>query len=59
MKRREEGLESLIVRGGRQEHADAPNLLALLRARRERPRCRCTANKRDEITTPHGGLPQG
>src|SRR5262245_64606954 len=32
-----------IVRGSGQEHADAPHPLALLRARRERPRDRCPA----------------
>src|SRR5262249_40581828 len=26
----------------------------LLRARRERPRCRCTGNERDELAPPHG-----
>src|SRR5262249_26241981 len=31
----------------------------LLRARRERPSDRCTAEKRDELAPPHGGLPQG
>ena len=29
-----------IVRGQRHEHADAPHPLGLLRARRQRPRCR-------------------
>jgi len=29
-----------IVRGCRQQYADAPHPIALLRARRERPRCR-------------------
>ena len=32
------GLYFRIVRGQRHEHADAPNPLALLRSRRERPR---------------------
>jgi hypothetical protein len=31
------------------EHADAPHPLALLRARRERPRSRRAAEKRDEL----------
>src|SRR5262245_48275019 len=31
------------------EHAYAPHALALLRARRERPRGRCAAEKRDEL----------
>ena len=35
------------------EHADAPHPLALLRARRERPRRRRTAEKRDELAPPH------
>ena len=31
------------------EHADAPHSLGLLRARRERPRCRRAAEQRDEL----------
>jgi hypothetical protein len=35
------------------EHADAPHSIGLLlRARRERPRCRA-AEQRDEVATPH------
>src|SRR5262245_50874216 len=34
------------------QHADAPYVLALLRARRERPRSRA-AEQRDEFATPH------
>src|SRR5262249_11175864 len=41
-----------IVRGNRHEHADAPHPLAVLRARRERPRGR-TAEKRDERAPTH------
>jgi hypothetical protein len=37
---REAYLVVLIVHGRAREHADAPHLFALLRARRERPRCR-------------------
>ena len=36
------------------QHADASSLIGLLRFRRERPRRRCAANKRDELATPHG-----
>ena len=35
------------------EHADAPHPLGLLRARRDRPRCRRTAEKRDELAPSH------
>ena len=35
------------------EHADAPHPLALLRARRERPRRRRAAEQRDEFAPPH------
>jgi hypothetical protein len=38
---------------------DAPHALALLRARRERPRGRAAAEKCNEFPPPHGGLPQG
>src|SRR5262249_22647473 len=45
-----------IVRRCGEEHADAPHPLALLRARRERPR-RCCAVQRDELAAfDHGGL---
>ena len=40
-----------IVGGERCEYADAPDSLALLRVRRERPRC--AAEKRDELAPPH------
>ena len=36
----------------RQQHADAPHLLGLLRARRERPRRRRAAEQRDELAAP-------
>jgi hypothetical protein len=49
MKHREERLESRIVRGGRQEHADAPHALGLLRARTKRPRGCCAPEKCDEV----------
>src|SRR5262249_55833220 len=39
------------------QHPDAPRLLQLLRAHRERPRCR-TAKKCDELAPPHTG-PKG
>src|SRR5262249_30060585 len=41
-----------IVRGQVQKHADAPYALALLRARRQRPRRRA-AEQRDELSAPH------
>src|SRR5262245_34399469 len=57
MKRREERLESRIVRGGRQEHADAAHALALLCASRERP-CRSRSDdQRDEGPWDHFPLP--
>ena len=39
-----------IVLGLEHQHADAPHPLPLLRARRERPRHRRAAEKRDELT---------
>src|SRR5262249_20535737 len=42
-----------VVRGEVHEHADAPYALALLRARRERPRGRRAAKQRDELAPPH------
>jgi hypothetical protein len=41
--RRVAGLSFRILRGRVHENADAPHPLDLLRARRERPRCRCAA----------------
>src|SRR5262249_26271297 len=41
-----------IVRGEVHEHADTPYALALLRARRERPRGRSAAEQRDELAPP-------
>src|SRR5262249_15454923 len=38
------------------EYADAPHFLALLRARRERPRHRRTAQKRDEVAPSHHSI---
>ena len=46
------GLKFRIVRSGGHEHADAPHLLALLRARPERPGRRA-ADERDERPPPH------
>ena len=40
------------VESGWREHADAPQPLALLRARRKRPSCRA-AKQRDELAPPH------
>jgi hypothetical protein len=39
-----------LLTSWRNEHADTPHLLALLRARRERPRCG-TAEHRDELVS--------
>jgi hypothetical protein len=41
----------LIVGDCRQEHADAPHPLALLRARGQRPRRRRAAEQRDDFPT--------
>src|SRR5262245_63170170 len=43
------GLKIRIVRGCIKEHANAPNALALLRARSERPRDRRAAEQRYEV----------
>ena len=51
--RRDAGLTFRIVRGCGHEHADAPHPLGLLRARRERPRGRRAAEKRDELAPLH------
>jgi hypothetical protein len=53
--RRVAGLSFRILRGRVHENADAPHPLDLLRARRERPRCRCASEKRDEIAALHAG----
>src|SRR5262249_37490211 len=47
------GLIFRIVRGGGQQHADAPHHVGLLRARRQRPRYRRAAEKRDELAAVH------
>src|SRR5262249_160899 len=53
---RETGL--LGCRFGRtHEHADPPHPLGLLCARRERPRCRRAAEKRDELAASHSITP--
>src|SRR5262245_54814997 len=43
----------VLLRQPRNQHADAVHLLALLGARRQRPRRRCAAEQRDELATPH------
>jgi hypothetical protein len=48
-KRRDARLIHGIVFVARYEHADAPHPLALLRARRERPRDRRASEERDEF----------
>src|SRR5262245_52025627 len=45
-----------IVRCCGEEHADAPHPLALLRARRQRPRSRGTAEQRDERAASHHSI---
>src|SRR5262249_12903457 len=40
-----------IVRSRGHQHADAPYPIALLRARRERPRCRRAAEQRHELAS--------
>ena len=47
------GLIFRIIRGCGQEHADPTHTLTLLRARRERPSCRSSAEKRDELASLH------
>ena len=51
--RRDAGLGFPIVRGRGHEHADAPHPLALLRARRERPRCRRATKNTEKFPPPH------
>jgi hypothetical protein len=48
--RRVPGPHIRVVRREGTDHPDAPHLLALLRARRERPRRRA-AEQRDEVAT--------
>jgi hypothetical protein len=50
--RQKAGLSRRIVRGCVHEHADAPHSLALLRARRERPRGGRAAAKQDDEIAP-------
>src|SRR5262245_22842401 len=46
------GLKFHIVRSGGQDYADEPHPLGLLRAHRERPRCRRAAEQRNELAPP-------
>src|SRR5262245_46272094 len=55
--RREAGLSFRIVHGQIQEHADASDALARLRARRERPRRRYPAEQRDDLAPPDPSIP--
>src|SRR5262249_12370200 len=50
------GLCFLVVCGLGHEHADAPHPLALLPARRKRPRCRRAAEQRDELAPFHHSI---
>src|SRR5262249_33154619 len=50
---REAGFCLRIVLGEAHQHADPPHSVALLRARRERPRRRRAAEQRDELPSPH------
>src|SRR5262249_5025433 len=56
--RRIAGLCFRLVRSDGGKHADPPHPLALLRARRERPRYCRAAVKCDEFPTPHGAYPK-
>src|SRR5262249_50059814 len=47
------GLHLRIILGERIQHANPSDALALLRARRERPRRRAAADERDELSPPH------
>src|SRR5262249_30413018 len=47
------GLRFRVALGKRHQHADAPQALALLRPRRERPRCRRAAEQRDDLAPSH------
>src|SRR5262249_34029268 len=53
---REASLGFRIVLGERHEHADAPHSLALLRARRERPRGSRAAEQCDELAPFHHSI---
>jgi hypothetical protein len=44
-----------IIGGKIHKHADAPHVLALLRARRKRPR-RYSAKRDNKFSSPHGAL---
>src|SRR5262249_15392623 len=50
---REAGFCLRIVLGEAQQHANPPHSVALLRARRERPRDCRAADERDELAPPH------
>jgi hypothetical protein len=50
---RDAGLVVRYARGHTMEYADAPHAVCRLRSRRERPRRRRSADKRDELATPH------
>src|SRR5262249_50711167 len=56
--RRDAFQSSPIAFDGAHEHANAPHPLTLLRARRQWPRRRATAEKCDEFPPPHGTYPK-
>jgi hypothetical protein len=48
-KSRKAALPVRVVFGQVDQHPDAPHALALLRLQSERPHCRCTTEKADEL----------
>jgi hypothetical protein len=54
--RRDPSFPDGIVFVARREHADAPHAVALLRARRERPRRRRAAEERGELAAPNDSI---
>jgi hypothetical protein len=51
LERRDIGLSFPVALSIPHQHANAPHPLALLRARRERPRCGRAAEQRDELAS--------
>jgi hypothetical protein len=42
-----------VIRVGVRQHTNARHSVGLLRTDRERPRCRCSTEKANELTSPH------